>query len=145
MFDTAIARFNAALAHPSIAPGDPIHSLASVGLARALLNQGRFAEAATAVASVPSDFIYETEHATTPSNLHNGVFEAFNNGEFGVEDQEGVNGLNYVSAQDLRVTGDSGLSWTSTPSPGSPASTRASMRRFHWPNYVEAGLHHRRK
>lgn len=109
VFDTAIARFNAALAHPSIAPGDPIHSLASVGLARALLNQGRFAEAATAVASVPSDFVYETEHATTPSNLHNGVFEAFNNGEFGVEDQEGVNGLNYVSAQDLRVTGDSGL------------------------------------
>jgi hypothetical protein len=109
VFDTAIARFNAALAHPSIAPGDPIHSLASVGLARALLNQGLFADAAAAVAGVPSDFVYETEHATTPSNLHNGVFEAFNNGEFGVEDQEGGNGLNYVSAQDLRVTGDSGL------------------------------------
>lgn len=109
VFDTAIARFSAALAHPSIATGDPIHSLASVGLARALLNQGRFADAAAAVASVPSDFVYETEHATTPSNLHNGVFEAFNNGEFGVEDQEGGNGLNYISAQDLRVTGDSGL------------------------------------
>jgi hypothetical protein len=109
VFDTAIVRFNAALAHPSIAAGDPIHSLASVGLARALLNQGRFADAAAAVASVPSDFVYATEHATTPSNLHNGVFEAFNNGEFGVEDQEGGNGLNYVSAQDLRVTGDSGL------------------------------------
>jgi starch-binding outer membrane protein, SusD/RagB family len=109
VFDTAIARFNAALAHPSIAAGDPIHSLASVGLARALLNQARFAEAATAVASVPSDFVYETEHATTPTNLHNGVFEAFNNGEFGVNDQEGTNGLNYVSAEDIRVTGDSGL------------------------------------
>jgi starch-binding outer membrane protein, SusD/RagB family len=109
VFDTAIARFTAALAHPSIAAGDPIHSLASVGLARALLNQGRFAEAATAVASVPSDFVYETEHATTPANLHNGVFEAFNNGEFGVNDQEGTNGLNYVSAEDIRVTGDSGL------------------------------------
>jgi hypothetical protein len=109
VFDTAIVRFNAALAHPSIAPGDPIHSLASVGLARALLNQGRFADAAAAVASVPEDFVYETEHATTPSNLHNGVFEAFNNGEFGVNDQEGTNGLNYVSAEDLRVTGDSGL------------------------------------
>jgi starch-binding outer membrane protein, SusD/RagB family len=109
VFDTAIARFNAALAHPSIAPGDPIHSLASVGLGRALLNQARFAEAALAVASVPSDFVYETEHATTPVALHNGVFEAFNNGEFGVEDQEGGNGLDYISAQDLRVTGDSGL------------------------------------
>ena len=109
VFDTAIVRFNAALAQPSIAPGDPIHSLASVGLGRALLNQGRFADAAAAVASVPADFVYETEHATTPTNLHNGVFEAFNNGEFGVNDLEGTNGLNYVSAEDLRVTGDSGL------------------------------------
>jgi hypothetical protein len=41
--------------------------------------------------------------------LHNGVFEAFNNGEFGVYDQEGTNGLDYVSAEDLRVQGDSGI------------------------------------
>ncbi len=109
VFDTAIARFNAALAHPSIAPGDPIHSLASIGLGRALLNQARFAEAGAAVADVPADFVYETEHATTPAALHNGVYEAFNNGEFGVLDQEGGNGLDYVSAEDLRVTGDSGL------------------------------------
>lgn len=109
LLDTAIARFNTALAHPSIAAGDPIHSLASVGLGRALLGQGLFAEAAAAVASVPSDFIYETEHATTPAALHNGVFEALNNGEFGVEDQEGGNGLPYVSAGDVRVQGDSGF------------------------------------
>src|SRR4051812_27721519 len=75
LLDTAIARFNSALAHPSIAAGDPIHSLASVGLGRALLNEARFAEAAAAVATVPPEFLYETEHATTPANLHNGVFE----------------------------------------------------------------------
>lgn len=109
VFDTAVARFNLALTHPSLIPGDPVHSLASVGLARALLNQGRFAEAAAAVATVPPGFVYETEHATTPVALHNGVFEAFNNGEFGVFDQEGTNGLDYVSAGDLRVQGDSGL------------------------------------
>jgi starch-binding outer membrane protein, SusD/RagB family len=109
VFDTAIARFNAALAHPSIAPGDPIHSLASVGLGRALVNRGLFPEAAAAVAAVPTDFVYATEHATTPTALHNGVFEAINNGEFGVEDREGGVGLDWISAQDLRVTGDSGL------------------------------------
>lgn len=109
LLDTAIARFNTALAHPSIAPGDPIHSLASVGLGRALLNKGLYAEAAAAVASVAPDFLYETEHATTPVALHNGVFEAFNNGEFGVFDQEGGNGLDFVSAFDVRVQGDSGL------------------------------------
>jgi hypothetical protein len=109
VFDTAIARFNAALAHPSIAPGDPIHSLASVGLGRALLNQGLFPEAAAAVAAVSTDFVYATEHATTPTALHNGVFEAINNGEFGTENLEGGVGLDWISAQDLRVTGDSGL------------------------------------
>jgi len=109
VLDTAILRFNTALAHPSIAAGDPIYSLASVGLGRALLDEGRFAEAAAAVAAVPADFLYETEHSTTPAALHNGVFEAFNNGEFGVQDQEGGNGLPYVSAADDRVTGDSGV------------------------------------
>lgn len=109
LLDTAVARFNAALAQPSIVPGDPIHSLASVGLGRALLDQGLFPEAAAAVATVPPEFVYETEHGTSPANLHNGVFEAFSNGNFGVFDQEGTNGLDFVSAADLRVQGDSGL------------------------------------
>jgi starch-binding outer membrane protein, SusD/RagB family len=109
LLDTAVARFTAALAHPSIAPGDPIYSLASVGLGRALLNEGRYADAAAAVAAVPPGFVYATEHATTPANLHNGVFEAFSNGNFGVDDQEGGNGLDFVSAGDIRVQGDSGL------------------------------------
>jgi hypothetical protein len=140
VFDTAIVRFNTALSHPSIVAGDPIHSLASVGLARALLNQARFVEAAAAVAAVPPDFIYETEHATTPAALHNGVFEAFNNGEFGVFDQEGTNGLNFVSAEDLRVTGDSGLgadnnteSWFPSKYPGFDASIPTA-------DYLEAQL-----
>ena len=140
VFDTAIVRFNAALAHPSIAPGDEIHSLASVGLGRALLNQARYADAALAVAAVPEGFVYETEHATTPAALHNGVFEAFNNGEFGVEDREGGNGLDYISAQDLRVTGDSGLasdnnteSWFPSKYPGFEASIPVA-------DYLEAQL-----
>jgi starch-binding outer membrane protein, SusD/RagB family len=109
ILDTAIARFNTALSQPSIAAGDPIYSLAAVGLARALVDEARFAEAAAAVASVPPDFVYSTEHATTPAALHNGVFEALNNGEFGTEDREGGNGLPYVSAGDARVQGDSGV------------------------------------
>ena len=140
VFDTAIVRFNAALAHPSIVAGDPIHSLASVGLGRALLNQARFAEAAAAVATVPADFVYETEHATTPAALHNGVYEAFSNGNFGVFDQEGVNGLPYVSAADLRVTGDSGLgadnnteSWFPNKYPSFEASVPTA-------DYLEAQL-----
>lgn len=140
ILDTAIARFNTALAHPSIVPGDPIHSLASVGLARALVDQGLFPEAAAAVASVPPEFIYETEHANTPAALHNGVFEAFNNGNFGVFDQEGGNGLNYVSAADIRVQGDSGIgadnnteTWFPSKYPGFEASIPLA-------DYLEAQL-----
>ena len=109
VFDTAEARFTQALAHPSIAGGDPVHSLVAVGLGRALLNQGEFAAAAAAVQTVPADFLYETEHDISPAALHNGVFEAFENGNFGVFDLEGGVGLDFVSAEDLRVQGDSGF------------------------------------
>ena len=140
VFDTAVARFNAALAHPSIVAGDPIHSLASVGLGRALLNQGLFAEAAAAVATVPEDFVYETEHATTPAALHNGVFEAINNGEFGVYDQEGTNGLAYVSAGDLRVQGDSGLGSDNNTESWFPSKYPSFESSIPTADYTEAQL-----
>src|SRR5215204_864944 len=140
VFDTAVARFNLALSHPSIVPGDPIHSLASVGLGRALVNQGLYAEAAAAVAAVPPDFIYETEHATTPAALHNGVFEAFNNGEFGVYDQEGTNGLPYVSAEDLRVTGDSGLGSDNNTESWFPSKYPSFEASIPTADYLEAQL-----
>lgn len=140
VFDTAVTRFNAALTHPSIVAGDPIHSLASVGLGRALLNQGLFAEAAAAVATVPADFLYETEHTTTPAALHNGVYEAFSNGNFGVFDQEGTNGLAYVSAQDLRVTGDSGLGADNNTESWFPSKYPSFEASIPTADYLEAQL-----
>ena len=142
VFDTAIVRFNAALAHPSIVSGDPIHSLASVGLARALVNKGleNLPAAAAAVAAVPPGFVYETEHATTPAALHNGVFEAFNNGEFGVLDQEGINGLNYVSAGDLRVQGDSGLGSDNNTESWFPSKYPSFESSIPTADYTEAQL-----
>ncbi|HEX2251093.1 MAG TPA: hypothetical protein VHH32_12155 [Gemmatimonadales bacterium] len=142
IFDTAIVRFNTALAHPSLLPGDAIHSLASIGLARALVNKGleNLPAAAAAVAAVPEGFVYETEHATTPAALHNGIFEAVNNGEFGTHDQEGGNGLPYVSAEDIRVPGDSGIASdnnTETWFPLKYASFEASVPLA---DYVEAQL-----
>jgi starch-binding outer membrane protein, SusD/RagB family len=138
--DTAILRFNTALTHPSIVAGDPIHSLASVGLGRALLDQGRFAEAAAAVAAVPPDFLYETEHSTTPAALHNGIFEAFKNGEFGVENQEGGNGLPYVSAADIRVTGDSGVASDNNTESWFPNKYSGFDAAVPLADYVEAQL-----
>jgi hypothetical protein len=140
LLDTAAARFRAALAHPSLVPGDDIHSLASVGLARTLVNLDSIPEAAAAVATVPPEFLYETEHSTTPAALHNGVFEAFNNGEFGVFDQEGGNGLNYVSAVDLRVTGDSGLGADNNTESWFPSKYPSFDASIPLADYLEAQL-----
>lgn len=140
LLDTAVARFNTALAHPSIVPGDPIHSLASVGLGRALVNQGLFAEAAAAVTAVPPDFVYETEHATTPAALHNGVFEAFNDGNFGVFDQEGGVGLDFVSALDVRVQGDSGLGADNNTESWFPSKYPSFEASIPTADYLEAQL-----
>lgn len=140
ILDTAIARFRTALAHPSIVPGDPIHSLASVGLGRALVDRDSFAEAAAAVATVPAEFLYETEHASSPAALHNGVFEAFNDGNFGVFDQEGGNGLNYVSAEDLRVTGDSGIGADNNTETWFPSKYGSFEASIPLADYVEAQL-----
>ncbi len=140
LLDTAMARFRTALAHPSMVPGDPIHSLASVGLGRALVNRDSLPEAAAAVATVPLGFVYETEHATTPAALHNGVFEAFNDGNFGVFDQEGVNGLNYVSAEDVRVQGDSGTGADNNTATWFPSKYSGFDASIPLADYVEAQL-----
>jgi hypothetical protein len=142
VLDTAIARFTAALAHPSIAAGDPIYSLASVGLARALLNEGRFAEAAAAAQAVPADFLYETEHASSPSALQNSVSLAWAQGNFGVnlEGSEGTNGIDWVNAQDVRVTGDTGIGADNNTPTWKPNKYPAVDSPIPTADYLEAQL-----
>jgi starch-binding outer membrane protein, SusD/RagB family len=140
VLDTAVARFQAALAQPSIIPGDPIYSLASVGLGRALLNLGDFAGAAAAVQSVPPDFVYYTEHAATPSALQNTVTLAWSGGNFGVDDREGGNGLDFVSANDIRVTGDSGTGTDGETPTWIPSKYASLDSPVPTADYVEAQL-----
>jgi starch-binding outer membrane protein, SusD/RagB family len=138
VLDTAIARFNAALSHPSIAAGDPIHSLATVGLARALLDEGKFAEAAAAAQNIPAGFVYNTEHANSPSALQNSVAAYIEQGRFGSNDGETANGIKWVteSLTDPRVSGDSSVAadnvtviWKSTnyPSLEAPVPTASYL------------------
>jgi hypothetical protein len=116
----AIERFDAALVHPAVAVDPAIGYLASVGKGRALLSLGRFADAALAVADVPDDFIYVTEHDPSPLSLANAIFVYAVSGESGgtisVADVEGGNGLPYRTAEDPRIpyvdTGHLGLDQT---------------------------------
>jgi hypothetical protein len=104
----AIERFDTALTYGATGS---IANLALVGKARALVNRGRanFANAATVVAAVPLNFVYNTTHSTTTGRQQNGV-HVFNHlsERWSVADNEGGTGLNYRSANDPRVQVTSG-------------------------------------
>jgi hypothetical protein len=106
-FDSAVAE----------AHGDaPTAALAGVGLARTLLDRGLYAAAATAVASVPTSFVYNVE---LEPNLSAGTSQGPNIyaygtlypgiANFNAADQEGENGLNFISAHDPRLVLDSSM------------------------------------
>jgi hypothetical protein len=113
MLDTAIDRFNQALAaasilDTSIASATRISrlSLARVGKARALLDAGRPADADTVAsgARVATTFMYLVQHDLNSTRQQNGVY----NGDkkfkrYGVADREGGNGLAWISAADPRT------------------------------------------
>jgi hypothetical protein len=107
IFERGLAAFDAALAEPGLANDDgTITNLVSVGRARALVNLGRFVEAAAAVAAVPTDFVYATEHAESPLRLQNAIWSYTNQGLWSVADVEGGVGLPFFFAQDARVPAD---------------------------------------
>jgi hypothetical protein len=104
VFNRAVAKFDSALAHPAIT--EDIANLASVGKGRALLNLGLYTDAAAAVAAVPSDFQYVTEHAESPQRLRNAIFAYGSDFLWSLSDFEGGAGLGYRTAEDPRVPFD---------------------------------------
>lgn len=101
-FEQALADFDSAATWA--ADSARILDFARVGRARTLLNLGRFADAASAAAPVPTTYQYQTHYGTIVANLL--ASEPGWNGwgvERSVADREGGNGLNFVSANDPRV------------------------------------------
>jgi hypothetical protein len=104
----ALERFDRAAA--ATGGDEGIGSLARVGRARALLALGRPAEAAAAVAPVPTAFAHEVEYSENTPLQENGVHNFTVVYErWSLADREGGNGLAYRSAADPRVP------WTRTP------------------------------
>ena len=104
VFDRAIARFDAALAHPGI--GEDVASLATVGKARALLDRDvgtDVADAAALVADVPTEFQYVTEHSESPQRNRNAIFQYGSDFLWSLSDLEGDVGLPFRTAEDPRV------------------------------------------
>ncbi len=108
IFNLALARFDAALAAATAAGTGATavaqQNLARVGRGRALLNLGRFADAATAVSAVPTAFVFNIEASEASARQNNGVWLGTNSqGRYRPADLEGGNGLPFRSANDPRV------------------------------------------
>ena len=106
LLNTALAKFDSAITVATLAGGDGSSALnlALIGKGRALLDLGNFAEAAAAVAAVPSTFEYDIQHSETTGRQNNAFF-AFNylESRFTISDAEGINGLQFVTLDDPRA------------------------------------------
>ena len=110
MYERAVAKFDSAIAFAGGAVGpdtvDAIaaRNLARVGKGRALVNLGRFPEAAAAVAAVPTSFNFQIQGSENTGRQQNGIFVHQGVGRRStVSDREGINGLPYRSDADPRV------------------------------------------
>jgi len=106
LLDSAISKFDQALAVPGAPLTTAFRSLASVGKGRALVNKGDYAAAALAVAAVATTFQYNYQHAETSTRQNNGTWAlTVSVGRFGVGNVEAGVGLPYRSEGNLKQVG----------------------------------------
>jgi hypothetical protein len=104
VLQTAIAKFDSAITIATAKQDADLLNLARVGKGRALLDRGQFADAATAVAGVPTSFEYLVRSSANSLRQNNGIWNyTANTFAFSVPDREGGNGLPYLSANDPRL------------------------------------------
>lgn len=106
LLNESIAKFDSAITIATAAgtAGASALNLARIGRGRALLDLGRFADAATAVASVPSSFRYVIFHSENSGRQNNGIFVFAQLGRrFAIPDREGINGIPFRSLSDPRA------------------------------------------
>lgn len=107
MLDMAIAKFDSAIQIAQTADDDLMRFTAMVGKGRALLDRGDYAAAAAAAAGVPTSFRFTTEHGTANDRTKNGIYElTWVSTRLTEADQEGGNGLPFVSSGDPRTSAD---------------------------------------
>ncbi|HZF67396.1 MAG TPA: hypothetical protein VEZ47_05105 [Gemmatirosa sp.] len=98
----AVAKFDTVLATTTATAAQ--QNAARVGRARALLNLGQFAQAGTAATGVPLAFSFQLQHSENTGRQNNGTWNlTTNQGRMGVSNNEGGNGLPFITAQDARV------------------------------------------
>ena len=92
---------------------------AAVLKARALVNQGKLAEAAAAVGGVPTSFVQQFQHSANTARQNNGIFGlTFLDPRMSVSNAEGTNGLAFRADNDPRVLQKRGSGTGGEPSTG---------------------------
>ena len=106
LLDSAVSKFNQALAVPQATIlTATFKQLAQVGKGRALLDQGKYPEAALAVAGVLTTFQYNYTHSETTPRQNNGTWSLTSSvARFGEADAEAGVGLPYQSDGNLKKT-----------------------------------------
>jgi starch-binding outer membrane protein, SusD/RagB family len=107
LLDSAISKFNQALAVPQATIlTATFKQLAQVGKGRALLDQGKYPEAAAAVAGVSTTFQYNYLHSETTGRQNNGTWSLTSSvARFGEANAEGGVGLTYQTDGNLKQAG----------------------------------------
>ena len=125
MLTRAVARFNSAIGAAGV--GADIVDAARIGIGRAELNRNSLAAAAAAVTLVADDFVFLSFHSSNSSRQRNSIYEFNKNGgRWSLGDMEGVNGLNFRTAADPRITSAlcAGCAFDKSEQvPGTPALT----------------------
>ena len=106
LLNESIAKFDSAITIATAAGtgGAQQLNLARIGKGRALLDLGRFADAATAVAAVPGNYRYLIFHSENSGRQNNGIYAFAQLGRrFAIPDREGGNGLPFASLSDPRA------------------------------------------
>lgn len=105
----------------ALATGATYKNLAAVAKGRILLNQGQFAQAATAVAGVPTTFKYNMLHSAATGRQQNGFYNASYpaGSRYTAGTKEGTNGLDY-----LTTPNDPRIIWTATSRVGFDGTSR---------------------
>ena len=100
----AVQHFDSAITIANANSDANMLGLAQIGLGRALLDSNDDADAAAAVAAVPTSYQYVIGASTNSAVENNGIWNyTINSESFGMSDTEGHNGLNFVSAHDPRI------------------------------------------
>jgi starch-binding outer membrane protein, SusD/RagB family len=127
LFATALAKLDSALVgvDVSAAANAQVVNLIRVGRGRALLNLNRPADAAAAVAAVPTSFRYVLFHSENTGRQNNGIFlPTLNFPRHSVSGREGGTGLRYrLDSTDVRVFSPRGRGLALSPSVGADGTT----------------------